>query len=57
MPEDSGHMETLRCTCELISPVWFASLRSEEVIGDGCRGKSCVPSLTSMHCMVSKFEK
>ena len=49
---------------------WFASLRSEEVvIGKSARGNflsvvvmetlkyTCVPSFTSMHCMVCKFEK
>ena len=50
--------------------VWCASLRSEEVvIGKSARGHflsvvvmetlkyKCVPSFTSMHCMVCKFEK
>ena len=48
---------------------WFASLRSKEVvIGKSARGHffmvfmemlkyTCVPSFTSMHCMVCKFEK
>ena len=47
---------------------WFASLRSEVVIGKSARGNlsvvvmetlkyTCVPSFTSMHCMVCKFEK
>ena len=51
-------------------PIWFASLRSEEVlIRKSARGYflfmvvmetlkyTCVPSFTSMHCMVCKFEK
>ena len=63
-------METLRYTCVQISPLWFASLRSEEVvIRKSARGNflfmvvmqtvkyTCVPSFTSMHCMVCKFEK
>ena len=63
-------METLRYTCVQILPLWFASLRSEEVvIRKSARGNSlfmvvmemvkytCVPSFTSTHCMVCKFEK
>ena len=63
-------MEILRYTCVQISPLWFASLRSEEVvIRKSARGNflfmvvmetvkyTCVSSFTSMHCMVCKFEK
>ena len=63
-------METPKYTCVPSFTVWFASLRSEEVV----RGKTalghfllmvvmemlkyiCTPSFTSMHCMVCKFEK
>ena len=63
-------MEILRYTCVQISPLWFASLRSEEVvIRKSVRGNflfmvvmetvkyTRVSSFTSMHCMVCKFEK
>ena len=63
-------MEMLRYTCIQISPLWFASLRSEEVvIGKKCLRPflfmvvlemlkyTCIPSFTSAHCMVCKFEK
>ena len=63
-------METQRYTCVQISPLWVASLRSEEVvIRKSARGNFwfmvvmetvkyiCVASFTSMHCMVCKFEK
>ena len=63
-------METLRYTCVQISTLWFANLRSEEVvIRKSARGNflfvvvmetvkyTCVPSFTSMHCIVCKFEK
>ena len=62
-------METLRYHCVQISPLWFASLRSEKVV----MGKvpeaiffmvvmemlkyTGVPSFTSVHCMVYKFKK
>ena len=62
-------METLRYTCVQISPLWFASLRSESSYKEkcpksffihDCRGNTeilCVPSFTSMQYMVCKFEK
>ena len=66
-------MEHLNTHAYIVSPpciVWCASLRSEEVvIGKSARGNflsmvvmetlkyTCVPSFTSMRCMVCKFEK
>ena len=60
-------VETLRYTCVQISPPWFASLRSEEVVtGKSAWGNfltmvvmetvkyTCVPSFNSMHCMICK---
>ena len=63
-------MEAQRYTCVQILPLWFVSLRSEEVvIRKSARSNflfmvvmetvkyTCVASFTSMHCMVCKFEK
>ena len=63
-------METLRYTCVQISPLWFTSLRSEEVvIRKNTRSNflfmvvmemlkyTCVPSLTTVHYMFCEFEK
>ena len=59
-------METLRYTCIQISPLWFPSLRSEEVVTEAIflfvvvmemRKYTCLPSFTSTHCVVCKFEK
>ena len=63
-------MEMLRYTCVQISPLWFAILISEKVvIRKTVRSHflfivvmetlkyTCIPSFTSMHCMISKFEK
>ena len=61
-------METLRYTCVQISPLWFASLRSEEVVIRKSTWGNFLfmvvmemlkkhMRFTSMHCMVCKFEK
>ena len=63
-------MEAQRYTFVQILPLWFASLKSEEVvIRKSARSNflfmvvmetvkyTCVASFTSMHCMVCKFEK
>ena len=52
-------METLRHTCVQISPLWFASLRNEEVvitksprgnlIVDGCHGNAKIYMHTKVH--------
>ena len=65
LPEARAHHGILRYTCVQISPLWFASLRSEEVvIRKSAQGNflfmvvmetlkyTCVPSFASMYCMV-----
>ena len=50
-------MEMLRYTCVQISPVWFASLRSEEVViresctffVNGCHGNAEIHMRTKFH--------
>ena len=52
-------METLRYTCIQISPLWFASLRSEEVVigkkcprpffVHGCHGNAEIHMRTKFH--------
>ena len=64
-------METLRYHCVQTLPLWFITLRSEDVVKYGRKNLrpflfiivmemlkyTCLPSFTSIYCMVCKFDK